>query len=97
MQVKVPHRSHLEIGNNTLLLMPAWDDQFCGVKIATACPGNRALGRPTIHAVYTLFDVETGEPLVQVDGNKLTNKRITATVYLRWRCDGISVSKICRL
>lgn len=81
-KINVPQRNHLDMGENTLLLMPAWDEQFCGVKTATACPGNRALGKPTIHAVYTLFDVKTGEPLAQMDGKILTNKRTAAASAL---------------
>lgn len=81
-KITVPQRNHLDMEENTLLLMPAWDDQYCGVKIATACPGNRALGKPSIHAVYTLFDVKTGEPQAQMDGKILTNKRTAAASAL---------------
>ena len=81
-KIEVPQRNHFDIGNNTLLLMPAWTDQYCGVKIATAFPNNRTIGKPTIHAVYTLFDAKTGEPLVQMDGKILTNKRTAAASAL---------------
>ncbi|MEO1262679.1 MAG: ornithine cyclodeaminase family protein [Bacteroidota bacterium] len=81
-KIEVPQRNHFDIGNNTLLLMPAWTEQFCGVKIATAFPGNRKINKPTIHAVYTLFDAKTGEPLAQMDGKILTNKRTAAASAL---------------
>ena len=77
-KINVPQRNHFDIGDNTLLLMPAWTDEYCGVKIATVFPNNRKINKPSIHAVYTLFDAKTGEPLVQMDGKILTNKR-TAT------------------
>ena len=81
-KIEVPQRNHFDIGENTLLLMPAWTDQYCGVKIATAFPGNRKINKPTIHAVYTLFDAKTGEPLMQMDGKILTNKRTAAASAL---------------
>ena len=81
-KTEMPERSHFDMQGNTLLLMPAWNDQFCGVKIATASPNNRSLNLPTIHAAYTLFDVKTGQPLVQMDGKILTNKRTAAASAL---------------
>ncbi len=81
-KIVVPQRNHFDIGDNSLLLMPAWSEKYCGVKIATAFPNNRKIGKPTIHAVYTLFDAKTGEPLLQVDGKILTNKRTAAASAL---------------
>ncbi len=81
-KIEVPQRSHFDIGDNTLLLMPAWNDEYCGVKIATAFPNNRKLRKPTIHAVYTLFDASTGVPLAQLDGKTITNKRTAAASAL---------------
>lgn len=81
-EITVPQRSHFNIEENTLLLMPAWTHQFFGVKIATAFPGNRSINKPTIHAVYTLFDANTGEPIAQLDGKTLTNKRTAAASAL---------------
>ena len=81
-KIEVPQRSHLDMGDNTLLLMPAWNDKFCGVKIALAFPNNYKIGKPTIHAVYTLFDANTGEPLAQMDGKTITNKRTAAASAL---------------
>lgn len=81
-KAEMPQRSHYDFHGNTLLLMPAWDDLFCGVKIATVAPGNSSTGKPVIHAVYTLFDVKTGEPLAQMDGQVLTAKRTAAASAL---------------
>lgn len=81
-KIEVPQRNHFDIGGNTLLLMPAWTDKYCGVKIATAFPNNRKIGKPTIHAIYILFDALTGEPLAQIDGKALTNKRTAAASAL---------------
>ncbi len=81
-KIEVPQRNHFDIGDNTLLLMPAWNDNYCGVKIATAFPNNRKINKPTIHAVYTLFNAKTGEPLAQMDGKIITNKRTAAASAL---------------
>ena len=80
--IEVPTRSHLDIGANTLLFMPAWTDKYCGVKATTVFPENRRIGNPTVHAVYTLFDSKTGAPLAQMDGKILTNKRTAAASAL---------------
>lgn len=71
----MPQRTHHDFAGNTLLMMPAWNDRFLGVKTATVAPGNGALGKPVVHAVYTLFDAQTGEPLLQMDGQRLTALR----------------------
>lgn len=92
-KIEVPQRNHFDIGNNTLLLMPAWTDKYCGVKIATAFPNNRKIGKPTIHAIYILFDAITGEPLAQIDGKTLTNKRTAAASALASQYLSIKESK----
>ncbi|GAB4244614.1 MAG: ornithine cyclodeaminase family protein [Saprospiraceae bacterium] len=74
----MPQRTHHDFSGNTLLMMPAWNEQFLGVKTASVAPGNSVLGKPVVHAVYTLFDASTGEPLIQMDGQRLTALR-TAT------------------
>ena len=81
-KIETPERSHFDIGRNTLLLMPAWADKYCGVKIATVFPKNRETNKPTIHATYTLFSAKTGEPLIQLEGKALTNKRTAAASAL---------------
>ena len=81
-KINAPQRSHYEIGSGTLLLMPAWSDKYCGVKTATAFPENRNINKPTVHATYTLFGAKTGEPLAQMDGKIITNKRTAAASAL---------------
>lgn len=60
---------------NTLILMPAWNEEFLGNKQIILAPGNKAKGMPTSSALYTLFDVETGRPLCTLDAQKLTSLR----------------------
>ena len=72
-----------EAENGTLLLMPAWDDsQYFGVKLVAVNPHNRRQGLPTIQGIYTLFEIPTGTPVVQVDARALTNLRTAAASAL---------------
>ncbi|MCB0578181.1 MAG: ornithine cyclodeaminase family protein [Phaeodactylibacter sp.] len=67
----------------TLLLMPAWDDgQYFGVKLVAASPHNRWQGLPTIQGIYTLFETQSGTPILQMDAKALTNLRTAAASAL---------------
>lgn len=76
----VPDRVHHDLPKATLLLMPAWSDEFVGVKIATVHPENIAL--PSIHATYLLQSAKNGEPLAIFEGKSLTVKRTAAASAL---------------
>ena len=47
----------------TLLIMPAWDAAYLGVKVVNVFPGNRARRLPTVSATYLLMEATTGRPL----------------------------------
>lgn len=83
----VPVRHHHEIpeADSTLLLMPAWNRSFIGVKIATVFPGNRARDLASVSASYLLLDGATGEPLALIDGRELTLRRTAAASALASR------------
>ena len=69
--------------NNTLLFMPAWDNQsYFGVKLITATPTNKAQKLPYLNGLYILFDAENGMPLVSMDAKLITNMRTAATSVL---------------
>jgi ornithine cyclodeaminase len=80
------HHHAFGVGAGTLLLMPAWDGRFVGVKIATVVPGNAARGIASVQATYLLLDGATGRPLAALDGRELTLRRTAATSALaaRW-------------
>jgi ornithine cyclodeaminase/alanine dehydrogenase-like protein (mu-crystallin family) len=83
----LPTRHHHPIpradgDDGTLLLMPAWQGQSLGVKIATIFPGNGARGLPTVHSSYLLFDASTGVPIALLDGNEITARRTIAVSAL---------------
>ncbi len=79
---EMPVRTHHQYGQNTLLLMPAWNDRYCGVKVATVAPGNPSLGLPSVQATYLLLDAPTGRPLYLMDGLRLTVLRTAAASAL---------------
>lgn len=88
-EITAPMRHHHDYPNpkegidSTLLLMPAWDDgQFVGLKVVTISPNNRAYQLPSIQGSYTLFDLPTGRPLLEMDAKVLTNLRTAATSAL---------------
>ncbi|HVB64710.1 MAG TPA: ornithine cyclodeaminase [Nitrolancea sp.] len=62
------------------LFMPAYvpSQQGLGLKIVSVFPHNRALGKPTIHALVAVISAETGEPLAVLDGTYLTALRTGA-------------------
>lgn len=75
-----PLRSHLDLGDGTLLLMPGVRVGGPGVsvKLVTVMPGNSARGLPTIHALIVWFDAATGRPLALLDGAAVTAMRTGA-------------------
>ena len=78
-----PERTHLEVGDGTLLLMPCWKTGGnMGVKIATVFPDNSARGLSAVHASYLLMDASTGEPIAVLDGTELTLRRTAAASAL---------------
>ena len=81
------HHTVTGIGQDkVMLLMPSWTDNqeppFMGVKIATVVPENGTRNLPSIFGVYYLMNGHTGEPLVTMDGARLTVWRTAAASAL---------------
>jgi ornithine cyclodeaminase len=68
-----------------LLLMPAADAGYAGVKIAGVAPGNPGRGLPRITGGYLLLDGPTLWPLALLDGAALTALRTPAVTALAMR------------
>ena len=66
----------------TLMLMPAWNKAFTGVKLLTVKSDNAALGLPNVQAAYMLLDNATGAPVALMDGTELTRRRTAAASAL---------------
>lgn len=77
-QVVQPVRTMMPVAEHAgfLGLMPAYTGGALGVKLVTFYPNNR--GVHTHHAVIQLFEPETGEPLVTMDGRLITEVRTAA-------------------
>ena len=70
---------------DSLLLMPAWNERFVGVKVVAVLPGNGARGLPAVGATYVLMDAESGRGLAVMDGAELTARRTAAASALASR------------
>lgn len=88
--IETPLRHHHAIarddGEAALLLMPAWtkekEGSFLGTKTVTVFPGNLAKGQGSVAGTYLLMSGDTGEPLVTIDGHRLTLWRTAAASAL---------------
>lgn len=77
-RVKVPPRSHIDQGHNTLLLMPCFSEEYFATKLVSVFPKNLLKHKPVIYGTVVLNDGQTGEPLAVLDGAKLTAMRTAA-------------------
>lgn len=76
------HQVEAQDARGTVLIMPAWNDRYLGIKTVNVYPGNAARGLPGLFSVYTLFDAATGQPLAQLDGDVITSRRTAAASAL---------------
>ena len=81
----VPQRTHVELDDGTLLLMPAASPRGAGVKLVTVNPSNPERGLPLINGVYVLFEPGTLRPVAVFDGGALTGLRTAAVSGLATR------------
>ncbi len=66
----------------TLLIMPAWNAAFTGIKTVTVKSDNASLGLSTVQGSYLLIDNATGAPVAVMDGTELTRRRTAAASAL---------------
>lgn len=76
-EVPVRH-AHPLSGQDTLLLMPAWNPQVIVLKLVTVIPSAAA----TVQAAVLVCDRRSGEALALLDGEALTLRRTAATSAL---------------
>lgn len=81
--VEMPVRVGVNTPQGVTLLMPAFDGgQGLGQKSVSVYAGNPTRGLPTIHALVTLFDSESGAPTALLEGTALTALRTGAVTGL---------------
>jgi ornithine cyclodeaminase len=59
----------------TILIMPAWQRAFIGIKIVTIFPENGKRVLPGLFSSYLLCDGDTGQHIALIDGNEITSRR----------------------
>lgn len=65
--------------DDTFLGLPAWvPGEAVGIKLVTVFPSNPGRGKPSVQAIYVLFDGVDGTPLAVVDGTALTYRKTAA-------------------
>jgi ornithine cyclodeaminase/alanine dehydrogenase-like protein (mu-crystallin family) len=74
----VPQRMHIDRGQNTLLLMPCFGEEYFSTKLVSVFPENQLKKKPVIYGTVVLNDGRTGKPLAVMDGGKLTAMRTAA-------------------
>lgn len=81
------YRSGISDVDNTMLIMPAWDNQdYYGIKLISATPSNRNKDIPYLNGMYILFDAHTGIPAARMDAKLITHMRTAATSVLAASC-----------
>lgn len=73
-----PPRVAVPAAGGEVLLMPAAEAAYAGVKVVTVAPANPDRGLPRIQGLYLLFHGETLTPLALLDGAALTALRTPA-------------------
>lgn len=73
-----PDRMHIEDGDNTALLMPAFYGDYYATKLVGVAPNNTNLDKDTIHGLMILYDRKTMEPLFMCDAIAITSLRTGA-------------------
>jgi ornithine cyclodeaminase len=81
--ITTPVRHHHETSPvSTLLLMPAWSNDWTGLKTVIVKTDNAAKNLPTVQASYLLVKNDTGETVAIMDGTELTRRRTAAASAL---------------
>ncbi len=74
----MPDRTHVQDGDNTLLLMPCFSEKYFATKLVSVFPGAVATGLPAVNGIMTLADNTSGKPLAIMDGAAVTAERTGA-------------------
>lgn len=75
---QMPDRMHMNIEQNTLLLMPASSGSFFSTKLVSLFPDNPKRNEPVLYGAVLLNDGNSGKPMALINGAKLTAVRTAA-------------------
>ncbi|MGB7432168.1 MAG: ornithine cyclodeaminase family protein [Ahrensia sp.] len=75
--IQAPPRHHHTKPNDsasdqTLLLMPAWDERYITTKLVCVTPDNGARALPAVMASVIVMNAETGAQIAMIDGARVT-------------------------
>ncbi|WP_439183538.1 ornithine cyclodeaminase family protein [Carboxylicivirga taeanensis] len=73
-----PQRMHVDINDNSLLLMPSVGPDMFATKLASIFPGNSNYGKAVVNGTVLLNEGATGDALALLNGAKLTAMRTAA-------------------
>ncbi|WOF15267.1 ornithine cyclodeaminase family protein [Methanoplanus sp. FWC-SCC4] len=78
--VQMPSKVYVDFKKGDFRTMPAYIPSLdiAGVKIVNVHPENPKIGLPTVMALTTILDVETGIPMAILNATKLTDLRTAA-------------------
>jgi len=82
----MPERPVVQDGENTVLFMPCFMENYFSTKVLTLFPKNPGAGLPLIQGLMLLNDAENGETLAILDGSFLTSLRTGAVGGVAMRC-----------
>lgn len=74
----VPARSGVCLPTGQLMLAPAANDRYTGIKLVSVAPGNPALGFERVQGAFLLLDTATLTPRALIDATALTWLRTPA-------------------
>lgn len=77
-----PDRMHVDVQENTLLLMPSVSPEGFATKLVSVFPKNTEKSQAVIQGTVILNDGETGEAIALLNGSKLTAMRTAAIACL---------------
>jgi 1-piperideine-2-carboxylate/1-pyrroline-2-carboxylate reductase [NAD(P)H] len=81
--VQIPKRLVLPLpAGASLFVMPAMDARIAIAKLISFTPANSGTGRPAIQGDLIVFDIETGERRLVLDGPTVTARRTAAVSLL---------------
>lgn len=87
-EVIYPEKNYYSLSKDTndeniIINMPAWDNDYFGVKLVSVFPNNEKKYQiPSLHAAYCLWDAKKGVPLAYFDATEMTKIRTAATSAL---------------